>query len=63
MRRRFIVERLHKPPAGAARSIKSVWFKVGTFGKIAPAERCLINSLIDHGKYSRSRIREVRAAQ
>src|ERR1017187_3100012 len=64
MRRpRYIVERLlDHPPHGAARSIKRVWKVVGRFGKLAPAERCLVNDLTDNGSNHRSfsRIRELR---
>jgi hypothetical protein len=67
MRRpRYIVERLlDHPTHGAARSIGRTWIKIGSFKKLAPAERCLINDMTDNGSNHRSfsRIREVRAAQ
>jgi hypothetical protein len=56
---RFVVERLlTSPPAGSARTIKRVWQKLGHFGRLAAAERALINSAIDSDNLIR--IREVR---
>jgi hypothetical protein len=57
---RFVVERLlDKPPIGAAKTIRRVWIKVGFAGRLAAAERMLINVATDSS--DRVRIRQVRA--
>lgn len=61
MRRpRYIIERLlPHPPHGAARTIGRCWIKIGLAGRLAAAERILINAMTDTG--DRVRIRQVRA--